>query len=246
MRFFATFALILLAACQPVPAPEKPGATTPAGRVFYFGQALYGDPVFDRDVLAVQAALAGRPGGLAAAVPVGNHLSGTQRLSQAQASAALAGLARQAEDGRDLVVVLLTTHGRPGALSVQLPGVPAQEMDAAALKRFLAPLEADRHVVILQACYSGSLIPALQSPNRIILTAARADRPSFGCHPGAQNTWFVRALSGALAQGGDWKTVFERTRARVHSYESGRGIRKQSEPQSSIGSAMGVVWSAAR
>ena len=36
-------------------------------------------------------------------------------------------------------------------------------------------------VVIISACYSGIFVPALAADNRMIMTASRPDRPSFGC-----------------------------------------------------------------
>ncbi|MBV9549396.1 MAG: peptidase C13 [Alphaproteobacteria bacterium] len=45
-------------------------------------------------------------------------------------------------------------------------------------------------VVILSACFSGVFVPALQGPHRIVFTAARWDRTSFGCGEENQYTFF--------------------------------------------------------
>jgi hypothetical protein len=37
-------------------------------------------------------------------------------------------------------------------------------------------------------------VPALADPRNLVLTAASADQPSFGCGPDADITWFGRAL----------------------------------------------------
>ncbi len=36
-------------------------------------------------------------------------------------------------------------------------------------------------IVVVQACYSGSFVDNLAAPDRMVITAAAADRTSFGC-----------------------------------------------------------------
>jgi hypothetical protein len=48
-------------------------------------------------------------------------------------------------------------------------------------------------VIVISACYSGSFIPALQSPETLIITASAADKTSFGCNE-ADYTYFGRAF----------------------------------------------------
>ena len=52
------------------------------------------------------------------------------------------------------------------------PGVLANMLDRTCGKR--------PTVVIISACFSGVFLPALASSNRMVLTAARPDRTSFG------------------------------------------------------------------
>lgn len=239
-RSLAAALVCILAACQPVAEP----AASPAGKVLYLGQALYDDAVFDRDVLVMKSALSQHYGGLDRAIIGGNVLPEMPPLSEP--GKAVAQLAAEAQDGRDLVVVMLTSHGNPGEMAVSLPGEEPRSLSAERLAQILQPLDNDLQVIILQACYSGSLIPALRHPNRIVLTAARADRPSFGCQPDEKNTWFIKALSAELAAPASWQDVFNRTRARVRQYEAAEGIRKHSEPQSYVGANMAAIWKGQR
>ena len=50
-------------------------------------------------------------------------------------------------------------------------------------------------VLIISACYSGSLIPTLSGPNRMIITAARSDRSSFGCQEENEFTFFDKKIT---------------------------------------------------
>ncbi len=55
-------------------------------------------------------------------------------------------------------------------------------------------------VAIVSACYTGDFArPPLAQPNRILLTAAAADRPSFGCGAGRELTYYDQCLLGSLA-----------------------------------------------
>jgi hypothetical protein len=241
--------LCFLAACQANPTTADvsdpstgSAALTDQANVYFFGQSLWAEPVFDRDVRLVQQAIDARYGNLLDSLVVGTEqISGTQ----STATDEIALLADQARDGQDVVVVFFTSHGTEGSITV-LPSGASDFFDwsAADIRDFLSPLEADRQVVILQACHSGSLIPALQHPNRIIITAARADRSSFGCEPGGDSTWFVKALTEEMASGGSWEEIFARTESSVLRYETEQGLAEgeRSYPQFSVGAAMQDVW----
>jgi hypothetical protein len=52
-----------------------------------------------------------------------------------------------------------------------------------------------RHkVVVISACYSGIFIPRLANPDILVITAADADHPSFGCQDKAKWTYFGDAF----------------------------------------------------
>ena len=64
-------------------------------------------------------------------------------------------------------------------------------------------------VVIVSSCYSGAFSdPPMQAANRIILTAARADRPSFGCQADRTYTVFDECLLGTLPHAATWRATF--------------------------------------
>src|SRR5579872_610354 len=53
-------------------------------------------------------------------------------------------------------------------------------------------------VVIVSACFSGMFIPVLRADNRMIITAARGDRTSFGCGETNTYTFFDQCVLESL------------------------------------------------
>ncbi|MGB1236216.1 MAG: C13 family peptidase [Planktomarina sp.] len=234
-------ATALLAGCtmSVPPVEDRPKGT----KTYLYAQALYGEPVFDNDVETFAARMA-QTTPISDRKLFGFTSSALKRPTGGAESAALNSLADQAVDGRDVVVAMLTTHGNVDVLAVKVPGKPVAGVSADAVANFLSPLNNDRQVIILQACYSGSLIDELAHPNRIILTAAADDRSSFGCRPNNTNTWFIESLNTALAKGGSWASVFEDTKNIVRAKEESQGIGRDafSNPMFYIGSNMQHVW----
>jgi len=93
-------------------------------------------------------------------------------------------------------------------------------------------------VVILSSCYSGAFtVGAMRAENRIIITAARADRPSFGCEADRTYTVFDECLVAALARAPTWRAVYASSLGCVRTRE--RQFRMlPSQPQASFGAAV--------
>jgi len=250
-HLLAGISLLALAACEtPVvqtAAPEAASASA-TSRSFLYAHALYGEPVFDRDVLSFQRALSTAFGTPAQTKRFGFTDRRLERPTPDAVDAAISSFASEAIDGRDTIIVMFTTHGGPDVLAVKPPEAAAPAgLPAEALANFLAPLNDDLQIIVLQACFSGSLIDDLASPNRIILTAAAADRTSFGCAPDNDNTFFIKSLNAALAEGGSWSEIFDRTKANVRALEDSFDIpeAEQSNPQSYVGRNMRGIWNGA-
>ena len=65
-------------------------------------------------------------------------------------------------------------------------------------------------------CFSGVFaVPALEAPNRIILTAARNDRPSFGCGHEDRFTYFDGCMLKVWPDSQTWQALFKATDACV-------------------------------
>ncbi len=99
--------------------------------------------------------------------------------------------------GKNVELVLLaSTHGNKELLSIHIDKYYTG-INPIMLRDWLAPLSnngANRSLLILSACYSGSFIDTLKAPNRTIMTSASAATTSFGCAYEDKNTYFVEAL----------------------------------------------------
>lgn len=144
----------------------------------------------------------------------------------------------------DIVVVLVSTHGTYRRLSVNVGGRELPPVGAEQLAQALAPLRDTPTVLLLSACYSGSLLPVLQRDNRIVLTAAAADRSSYGCDFESSNTFFIEELLGpAFDPAQSLIQQMDQAKARIARREAALKL-KPSQPQLWVGP--GVRWLAER
>lgn len=152
-------------------------------------------------------------------------------LSQALAHAG-ALVAGDAAPG-SLVVVLLSSHGHVGLLSSARHARDDSNVHVNELREWLKPLgETTPTLLIISSCYSGSLIPLLEQPNRIIVTAASERTSSFGCEPESHNTYFIDALLGpAIDTNLSIEQWFERSAKAVAVREVEMKLTPPSNPQ---------------
>jgi hypothetical protein len=93
-------------------------------------------------------------------------------------------------------------------------------------------------VVVISACFSGVFAQwPMTRPNRVVLTAARPDRTSFGCAAGRVYTAYDKCLLDALDAGGTWPRAYTSVKACVVAEEK-RNDAFPSEPQAWFGSAV--------
>ncbi len=132
----------------------------------------------------------------------------------------------------DLIFIYLTSHGSADhQLALAQPRMALEDLPATDLATLLQPLAERDKVVVISACYSGGFIEPLKSPNTLVITAARADRVSFGCSEESDFTYFGRALfAEALQQTRDIVQAFTLAQARVAEREQADHYQA-SEPQ---------------
>jgi len=127
----------------------------------------------------------------------------------------------------DVLFLYLSSHGLDDN-SVYLHTGPGQEEYLAPneLARMLDNAGIGNAVVVVSACYSGAFIQALRSPRHTVITAARRDRPSFGCGNTDSATWFGRAfLVEALNTTTDLTQAFDLAATTVRRREREEGER---------------------
>ena len=73
--------------------------------------------------------------------------------------------------------------------------------------------------------------------NRVVLTAARADRPSFGCQAHRTYNFFDECLLTALPKSATWRAEFNGARMCVRHMEQALDERP-SQPQAYFGAAV--------
>ena len=134
-------------------------------------------------------------------------------------------------------LVFITSHGQQGR-GIWLAHSGEYLQPASLAQALSIGCAAVPTVVILSSCYSGAFtVGAMRAPNRIILSAARADRPSFGCQADRTYTVFDECLLAALPQAPTWRAVYTVSRGCVRTREKRLGVLP-SEPQASFGAAV--------
>lgn len=154
-----------------------------------------------------------------------DHLADRPLATRENLKRALEAIA-QRSGPEDLLFLYLTSHGSPShALNLDMPRLQLLDLPANELAVLLRPL-ADRHkVVVISACYSGGFIAPLKDEKTLLMTAARADRVSFGCSEESDFTYFGRALfAEALQQTDDLAQAFELARGSVSARELADGF----------------------
>ena len=231
--------LAVLASCVPPPRAEAPVARQPQRWV---AVVVAGDgslPVFD-NATGRMLDLLRRSGSAAETVRLSAapKMLAQPRVMLATRLRVLDAIANLRPGPGEACMVFLTSHGAHG------PGVYL-----APRTEFISPSDLDSAlrsgcgavptVVIVSACYTGDFArPPMARPNRIILTAARADRPSFGCGAGVELTNYDGCLLNSLAvPDAGWPAVIASTDACVTKLEA-RDHEPASDPQSYIGTAV--------
>jgi hypothetical protein len=140
------------------------------------------------------------------------------------------------EDG---CLVFVTSHGNEYGLVMGMDNAERYYLTPVRLAEILARDCGERPtVVILSGCHTGTFLTALmKTENRIILTAARRDRTSFGCSADTSFTYFDECLLESMGDAGAWKAIFERTKACVTEKERQENF-ESSMPQAFFGAAV--------
>ncbi len=198
-----------------------------------------GQRVFGREVDYVTEQLAQRFGDRLQSLKLVNdrtRLGPAPLATRTSIARALERIGAQMNVEEDLLLLYMTSHGsRDHELALDQPGLDLPDLSDAELGALLDASGIRWKLAIISSCYSGGFIPYLENDTSLVITAAAADRSSFGCSDEAELTDFARALfARALPHTGDWHEAFAAARGFVRYWESERNLNS-SNPQLAVG-----------
>jgi hypothetical protein len=139
----------------------------------------------------------------------------------------------------DVLFLALSSHGSEGGrVSVSSELGYWRDLDATELAIMLRESGIRWRVIVVSACYAGTFIEPLRNDSTIILTAAAADRTSFGCSDENDLTYFGEAFyRDALPKAASLRVAFETARDAILEREGGTLV-SHSNPQAHFGAAI--------
>ena len=217
------FVLIVAASVSSMHASED----TRKVSVVSFG--LFGDQgVFRREASDAAQVVAGRFGSGLINVQYNSKKGGGATIEDLARSLQVAANGLDAE--KDVLFLILTSHGSRAGIAVKA-GRLTETLTPSRLANMLARSGVRHKVVVISACYSGVFIPPLANPDLLVITAADANHPSFGCRDKAKWTYFGDAFFNiALRQAKSVKNAFIVARALVRKRE----LREHFEPSNPL------------
>jgi hypothetical protein len=108
---------------------------------------------------------------------------------------ALGEIARKMHAERDILFLSLSSHGSDEPLlSVSNGSLPLEQVTGDNLASALRDAGIKWRVIVISACHAGAFIAPLKDPNTVLITAAAADKTSFGCSDDRDLTYFGEAF----------------------------------------------------
>lgn len=184
-------------------APQRKGVTD----TYVMSVSFWNDPVFESEAKEAAAILARRfDAGDRTIVLSAGKGQGPRAYPAATPNnfnAALGRIGKTMDPAEDLLVLFMTSHGgQDGAIAVQEKNRMGGALRALNLRQSLAQAGIRNKVIIVSACFSGHFILPFSDADSLVLTAAAADKTSFGCEPSRDWTYFGDALFNHALRGG--------------------------------------------
>jgi hypothetical protein len=176
-------------------ATQRPGIHD----VYFLGFAPFAtEDVFKLELDAIVPMMEERFDAKNRSLRLSNHLSTVDKHPFASLSnlrKALFAIATKMNLEEDVFVLYVTSHGsKQHAIASRFPPIDFNEVTPQNLRAMLDASGIKNRVLIISACYSGGFIEPLKDPNTLIMTAAAADKPSFGCGAESDFTYFGKAV----------------------------------------------------
>lgn len=198
---------------------------------------LDSDPVFGREAREAARVLARRYDAVGRTIVLtADPGEDGVTASPANLAVALARVGELADGKEDALVLYTTSHGSAAqGLAYRDTARGAGAIPPNRMAAMLADVGMPNRLLILSACYSGIFVPRLASDSGVVITAAAADRSSFGCGAGNDWTyWGDALLNRALRKAQPLAAAFAEAGASVSAWEAA-GKLTPSNPQVSFG-----------
>lgn len=135
---------------------------------------------------------------------------------------ALVGVANKMDPENDILFIYLTSHGSDDfKFQLKQQGLSLPSISADTLGNVIKALPVRYKVVVISACYSGGFIAPIKDESTMVITAASADKTSFGCSDNSTMTYFGEAFfKDALPLSTSFVEAFDRARDIVRGREA--------------------------
>ena len=152
---------------------------------------------------------------------------------------ALALLGRRMDPERDVLILMLTSHGsREDGIAVTNDDLVDDDLTPEDLRDALDDAGIRWRIVVASACYAGVFLKPLESETTLILTAADSRHSSFGCADDRDLTYFGEALlKDSLPVSCTLEQAFASAQRIVRERETAEG-EPHSNPQIYVGARM--------
>ncbi len=217
--------------------------SAPQGDVFFLGFAGVGDEKVFAQEIGLASRVIGRRFAVGdrglALVNDARDLHSAPLASLSALKYALNGLAAKMNVERDILILSISSHGSEDpAIAVSNVDLPFNDLTDEDLAQALQQSGIKWRVVIISACYAGAFIEPLKNPQTIVITAAAADRTSFGCGSDSDLTYFGAAFyRDALPDARTLRDAFEQAKAAIAQRERREHV-DASRPQAYFGTEL--------
>ena len=222
--------------------PQRPGIRD----LYFVGVAGYGDQdVFRKEVERVREQFDRDFGTRGHSLILVNSPGTLERYPLATLNnlkSILMALGKQLDPEEDVLFLFMTSHGalRSG-FALRLNGRGMGDLLPRQLAAALAAAGIKNRVVLISSCFSGQFVPPLANQHSLVITAAAADRSSFGCATDAEWTYFGKGyFIDALPKQKRFIAAFYDARNLVAAREVWDQV-PASSPQISIGSRIARI-----
>jgi hypothetical protein len=174
-------------------APQRPGV------IDLYAVVIAGDgdeDVFRREADAVRQVLDARLGTQGRSLALVNHRSAAKPEATLKSIELVLGeVAKRMDVAEDILFLHLTSHGATNhVLILKHPAAELYGVSPKYLRELLDRSGIRHRVLVISGCYTGGFIPPLATADTLILTAANAERRSYGCGNDSEITEYSRAL----------------------------------------------------